>query len=208
MSSRPFIPAINTASVELIYLGGGVTAENIFHVRKSSPYSLADLQAVRALVITWWNATYKANITAGVSLVRVRTKALDTNSGATEDFTLSPASGGTNTGGINMPNGTSWCVKLATGLAGRSFRGRWYVFGLNGADVTMTEIGTTRANAIVSALTTLIANLAAAGHTVVIASFRNNNAWRSTATLTPVTGPVAVDLHLDSQRRRLAGRGQ
>lgn len=203
MPSRPFIPNVNAASVELIYQYGSVVCENVIHIKKGSPYTLAELQAVRTVVINWWNATYKANIHTNVSLVRVRTKALDTNTSPMEDYTLPAASPGS-VGGTGTTNAVSFCVKLASGLSGRSNRGRWYVAGLpNSATASTTQVSAAYAAAIVAALGTLKANLLANGDTLVISSYRHNKAWRAAANNEDVISIVAVDLTIDTQRRRL-----
>lgn len=207
--SRPFIPAPNTASVEMIYTWAGVTCENIFHVYKGSPYSLADLQAVRALVWTWYTTSLRSLVTAGAALVRIRTKALDSDTGPLEDWAVTSGGQGTNTTGPNAPNNATYCIKLSTGLSGRSARGRWYFVGLNMGNLSSSvDVSTGLRDALVNALNTLRTNLAGGGHTMCVTSYRHLNAWRTTAVNYDIVTAVGVDLHIDSQRRRLAGRGQ
>jgi hypothetical protein len=42
---------------------------------------------------------------------------------------------------------------------------------------------------------------------MVVVSYYNNGAWRLTATITPIISFAFADLAIDSQRRRLPGRG-
>lgn len=206
--SHPFIPVANTASVELIYSLAGEVNENIFHVQKSTPYSLTDLQALRGVFDSWDSVTNNALRSGSATLIRIRSKALDSNASAMEDYYLPTPRAGTNTAGNVMPLNVCIAVKLATGVAGRSNRGRVYLGNLQSglladAGHITSGFGTT----IIAAYNTLISNLATAGHTLVVTSLRNNGAWRITGHNTPVTGPVLTDLSLDSQRRRLPGRG-
>lgn len=206
--SRPFIPAPNCASIELIYSNVGETNENVLHVQKGSPYSLADLSALRALVNTWDLSTWSNWRSSNASLYRIRTKALDTASSPIEDYYLpSPRVG---TPGIGQATlSSAYAVKLATGRAGRSYRGRIYVGNLYGGFISDAgHVTTAFSNGVVAALNTLRTTLAGSGHTLVVVSYRADKAWRAVAEVTAITGAVAVDLNLDSQRRRLPGRGR
>ena len=205
--SHPFIPAPNTASVELIFQNTGEINENVFHVQKGSPFTLAQLQALRAVVDSWDSVTAKGARAAPAVLLRIRTRALDTVSSPTEDYYLPTPRAGT-AGGTSASLNVAFCMKLATGLAGRSYRGRWYwgnIYTGNLADAGHVTAGFQ--TGAVSGVNILIANLAAAGYTMVVTSFYNNGAWRTTAVNTPVLNAVSVDNVIDSQRRRLPGRG-
>lgn len=207
--SRPFIPVANTASVEFIYsLNSQVTAENVIHIQKGSSYSFADLQAVRALCITWFSTYYKARLSTSTTLVRIRSKALDTQNSPLEDYYLPAPIAGTDASSYAAPNNVSYCVKVASGLAGRSARGRWYTCGNAASKIAAGSVDVTWANSVVSNLNQLKTDLAGAGHTLVITSLRANKAWRANGVNFVATGFVAVDYYADSQRRRLIGRGR
>lgn len=203
-----FIPVANCASVELIYALNQEICENVFHVQKASAYSLADLQAVRGIVNNWDSVSQSPFRGANSFLNRIRTRALDTVGAPFEDFTLPVARQGLQ-GGIALPGNATWCVKKATLSSGRSFRGRWYHVGLtsNFYGTTADNISALAASNVLAALNQLIANLAAGGHTMVVVSYVHNKACRSTGVTTQVTQFTAVDTLIDSQRRRLAGRG-
>jgi hypothetical protein len=208
--SRPFIPVANCASVELIYSLNPVTYENVLHVKKASPYTLADLQAVRAIVVSWDSATGKTIRTAGSTMVRVRTKALDTLGSPFEDYSVPSPVTGTHSGSVNLPQNVAYAIRLATGLTGRSYRGRVYVGGLNGDQASGTTVGvinTAARDAILTAYNTLMTSLASGGHTLCVVSYRTGKAWRAAGVATTVQTITAADLNLDSQRRRLPGRG-
>jgi hypothetical protein len=205
---RPFIPAPNCASIELIYAIPQAVAENIIHVQKGSPYSAGDLAALRTLIDNWDNTSWKTTRHAAASLSRIRTKALDSVGSAIEDYALPVPRVGTS-GAASLPNNVTACIKLATGKTGRSFRGRLYVVGVGVSNlITGSQSLTgTYAAAVLNSLTTLKTNLLAAGHTLGVLSYRANGAWRSTALFTPATGWVWADVICDSRRNRLPGRG-
>jgi hypothetical protein len=206
--SRPFIPAPNTSSIELIYTAGAYSMENVLHAHKSSPYTLADLQAQRAIVNTW-DATYWSVQRPGfVFLSRIHSKALDTASSPFEDYVLSSARPGGNSGGF-MTLAPTFAVKLTSGYSGRSARGRIYVPGLTQSLLSdgYGNVLAGVANNWVTYVTNLISALAAGGYTLCVTSFRNNKAWRTTAVNYDVTSVSYTDLHADVQRRRMPGRG-
>jgi hypothetical protein len=206
--SRPFIPAPNCASIEFIFSSNAELVENTLHVQKGSPYSLSDLQSLRGTCNTWDSATGFQMRSTAVTLVRIRTRALDTASSPVEDFSLPTPRAGSQ-GGTLFPNNVTFCFKLPTGHAGRSFRGRWYMVGLTtaGIGVDANHLGAVAASVFQGYLNTLITNLASAGHTVVVVSYRADKAWRTTALATTALPFVYVDTAYDSQRRRLTGRG-
>jgi hypothetical protein len=204
-----FIPAPNTASVELIFTLNGQTCENVLHVQKSAPYDLAALQALRTLVQSWDNTSFRTIRGAGAVLVRIRTKALDTDSSPMEDYTLPSGQNGSFPGGGAQTNNVTFAVKLATGFSGRSARGRIYIVGVPAGAIAGVDVTSTWAAQVVASVGTLISNLAAAsGQQLVVCSKFHNGTARPVAVNYVVTGAVAVDLHLDSMRRRLAGRGR
>jgi hypothetical protein len=195
--------------VELIFSWNGEICENVFHVSKGSPFSAGDLVALRTVVNTWEAAQYTLFRSPAALLTRIRTKAMDTASSPMEDFALPVPRAGTQIG-TALPNNVTYCLKLSTGLAGRSYRGRWYLVALTstyyGADTN--HISAAVSTNLVAMLTALKTALTAGGYTLGVVSFRADHAWRSTGVFTPATGFVAVDLALDSMRRRLAGRGR
>jgi len=206
--SRPFIPAPNTSSVELIYTAGAYVLENVLHVYKGSPYTLAQLQAQRAIFDTWDNTYWKIGRPGFVSLSRIHSKALDTTASPFEDYALAIPRAGTNGGGF-MTLAPTFAVKLTSGFSGRSARGRIYVPGLTQSMMSdgYGNVLAAQANAWVGYVNQLITALAAGGYTLCVTSYRNNKAWRTTAKNFDVTAVSYSDLHADVQRRRMPGRG-
>lgn len=213
MSTRPFIPAPNTVSVEVFGSYRGAVIESVFHVLKGSPFTLSQVQGLRGVFVTWINTYWKLCFVSAFLITRVRIKALDSDSAPMEDYPISPVVAGTmGCGGQYLPGSACLAFKLATGLSGRSYRGRVYV-PVTCTDLTPSpgnnDVSTTWSNSVIANISNLLTVIPAwdASAHLAIASFRHANAWRTTAVVTPVISVVIVDSHLDSQRRRLSGRG-
>lgn len=205
--TRPFIPVPNTASVEIIYQNASEVNENVIHVFKGSPFSFSDLQALRGVVDTWDSTTGKTMRATVATLYRIRSRALDTASSPVEDYFLPTPRAGTGSGSP-VPLNVALCIKLATTLAGRSFRGRWYCGNLvTGIIVDAGHVASATLATYVSNLNALRSALATAGYTLCVTSYRTGGAWRTTGLNTASSGFVGVDNSLDSMRRRLPGRG-
>jgi len=204
-----FIPVANVASVEMIYSYLGIVAENVFYVQKGSPYTLAQLQSLRGTVDTWDSTTWKRNRTANATLTRIRTRARDTAGSPAEDYSLPTPRQGSRAGSFTVPGNVSYSIKLVTGLAGRSFRGRLYFIGLNESCLAAlaNQVSTAWATQVVGDLNTLLSVLASAGHTLGVVSYRTGGVYRSDGLFTTATGWSLADYNVDSQRRRLTGRG-
>jgi len=207
--TRPIIYTNKTASVELIYLCHNSTVENVFHVTKADDYTLSDLQDVRDIVDAWEN-TYMAPYRSNEStLIRIRTKGLQETSPPTEDFYLpTPRVGGY--GALAYPNNVTLAFKKSTAVAGRSYRGRWYLVAIPTNFYSVTNRDEMRGDLVAAykgILDQLIAALDDGGHTLSVLSLYTDGDWRSEGYTTPVLEFVAVNNQYDSQRRRLLGRG-
>lgn len=204
-----FVPIPNCARVEMIYSQAGELQENVYHVIGSAPFSLANLQTLRGVFDSWDSVTDKVQRAAVSTLVRIRTRALDSAVGATEDYNLPVARAGTASGSA-IPLNACFCVKLSTGLAGRSYRGRTYKSALtvNHLADSASITGGAR-DALVASLNTLRTSITTANAAwfLCVASTYTGGAWRVTGVCTPVINAVAVNTDLDSQKRRLRGRG-
>jgi hypothetical protein len=206
--SRPFIPIPNTASVELIYSLFGDVVENTFSVISNAPFDLAALQSLRGAFDGWHNTNFKNVVAADTVLQRIRTRALDTASSPTEDYHLPTPRPGT-AGSGSFPSNVTLAIKLATTLAGRSYRGRIYlpsICGGCGSGQTVTSGAAAAYQTTMTALQPALTAVNANWH-ICVASRYNNGAWRTVGVCTIATGWVVVNNNLDSQRRRLAGRG-
>lgn len=215
--THPFIPVANVAQCQLIYNQNGQIIENVINVQKGSPFSAADLTTLVNTIDTWDNTTSTGgkNVRNGNCLLqRIHARALDTESSPVVDYVLPASRGGLINGAQALPNNVTFALTLQTGLAGRSFRGRIYLVGLASGQTTG---GANASNMTVSAATLIVTCYTAlktaiegigAGYHIVVVSYRTGLAWRTSGVATPIINFSYADLNLDSQRRRLPGRGR
>ena len=215
----PFIPAENTAQVRVNQTLHGEKITNTFYVQKNSEWGTADLQALANIFITWWNDDYSDNLSVDIGLSSVAARSMQAEDAPGVEIGAPPLSVGLGLGPA-MPGNVALVVKHTTGLTGRNRRGRSYVAGLQEGTVDGNVVQTPVRDAVVLSFGELRNALIAAGYVHVVASFydgftlvdfpdgttRKVPTPRSAALTTPVEAYLA-DLTIDSQRKRLAGRG-
>jgi len=110
-------------------------------------------------------------------------------------------------GAASIAGNVALAIKFGTGLSGRSHRGRVYLAGLPENAVTGNEITPTYRTTLVTAVANFaggVTGIMDAAH--VIVSTCQDGAWLTNAEVTPVNS-YSADVYVDSQRRRLTGRG-
>jgi len=203
--THPFIPAPNTARVRMVYTLYGQTIMNVFYWQGDAPLIAADLSGLVDEVHTAWTARFKPVQAADVELNYIEATALDTDS--SPSVTASVGEAGT-ASGVSYPGGTTFAIKFSGGVSGRSGRGRMYWIQLHTAQITGDQVTSADAAAIVGLVSDFFDDVeTATGLTHVVTSYCHAGAWRTTASNTSVINYIATDTNVDSQRRRLAGRG-
>lgn len=204
---RPsFITAAETARSVLRYSCFGQTVENVFYFTIAGGWDAASLLALNLAIDTAWTANIKPHLSTDITLVSV----VSTDQGATggaQDVHLVGVAGSSPTAGFESL-GNTLALKFGTGLSGRSNRGRTYWPQLLATVVSNNEVVTSFANDIVDATRDFFDSIASdVGCVHVVASYMNDCEWRLAAVTNPVTSYSYTDTRLDSQRRRLSGRG-
>lgn len=204
--AHPFIPFENTAKVELLFTLNGNTCENVWYFHNTAgSFSTVEMAVLASNIHGWYNSLYKTIQPAQVSATMIRVTDMTTQTSAGIEYTSGFPIVGTRGGSVSPANVTV-AIKWLTGLRGRSYRGRTYVVGVAKDDVT----GDTVTNTYLGSLNDVFQgflDLDIADWEFVVASYFNDGAWRTTGVITPVTG-VAINPVVDSQRRRLTGRGR
>ena len=166
------------------------------------------VQTLAELLDTWYSTAVLPNLNEAFQYRSVTTQAINVGFGF-----LGIANAGSGTGGVDgesMSNNVNPCISFRTATAGRSFRGRNYIPGISVSDVDGNMIDTAWALALQAAYL----GLTSAGafdpepFNWVVASFFLNGAPRGSAVGTIITNAIFTDLVVDSQRRRLPGRGR
>lgn len=202
----PFIPIPNTAEVAVRVLQDGQNLANVWHVRYQGEPTTTTMQTIASTTITFWQDQLRPLVPGTVQLLEVSVVDQSEEGGIAALLAPSSNNAGTSTNPA-MPNATTIAVKKNTGRAGRSYRGRVYHVGLTEIQVQDNRITPTATAAINTAYSTLITRYTAINCEWVVASTQNNNVPRVVGVATPIVG-VSVDPVIDSQRRRLPGRGR
>lgn len=210
----PFIPVENVALIECRMLYDSQKVENTLYCLNAGGWDTASLTEVATEVKDWWAASYSQLCSVEVSLREVI--ATDLTSETAGQAAVDGAGAVGAVGGGGMPSNVSLAVSFRTGLRGRSFRGRNYVVGIGG---TFQE-------GINELDEDFIANVATQYNNLLTDVFTGDFVWvvvsrfsgvdpdthkpipRDAGVATPVVVALVVDNTIDSQRRRLPGRGQ
>jgi len=203
----PFVPVTGAVQAEMRYTQDGQKVENVFWFSTVTPGAFGpDKEAVATMLFDWWDAHVKTIQAANVTLREIYVTDQDApNSGS---FTLTaglPASGGNpNT---PLPNSVTLCVSFRTGTRGRSYRGRAYHIGLTENQRAGNYITPAAIASVTAAYDSLVNESTLAGLPMVIVSRFSGGLPRAAGIFTQVTDALVVDDIIDSQRRRLPGRG-
>ena len=212
----PFVPVPRTAEVEAVYLLDGQIVENTYYFRNAGTPVLSDLVALADEINSAIRTSLLPSLASALQLIRVVATLLDAVDSLVYVSTTSlPASGGS--ADEVMPSNVAACISLRTSHRGRSFRGRNYVTGLPNGFVAGNVITPPLAGAITTAYTAILAAPVDAGWEPVVVSRysgftivdgRKVPTPREEGIATPITSHFLTDNTVDSQRRRLPGRGR
>lgn len=200
-----FVPATNVAEVFVEHTFNGKAGVGwVWHFDLSTPpWTEEKLLDLGGAIKAWWDTDMQPNMTAQVSLTRIRLRDITTANSPIADYSTGLPLVGSLTGQA-MPGNVAFSIKKNTGLAGRSYRGRSYIFGFNEADVDQNSLGAGRANAYVAALNNallLVGSLSDYG--MVVVSKYSGNTPRVLGLVTPMTSWSYADLTVDTRRDRL-----
>jgi tetrahydromethanopterin S-methyltransferase subunit G len=106
-----------------------------------------------------------------------------------------------------MPNNVAVCATITTAERGRAGRGRIYLAGISRGQTEQSYVKPDVVTAINGKLDDLLSQLEAASFRMGVYSRFYKKAKRDIGKFTPATSFAVMDSVLDSQRRRLPGRG-
>ncbi len=202
-----FQPVNNTAQAEIRMSLHGQSIENVLHFVNADGWSFQELSLLASDLVSWWTSDLAPLLSFELSLREVYVR--DLSAQAALEASSAPSTQAT--GGVNnesLPANIALCVSLRTGFAGRSYRGRSYVPGIPENQSQYSVFTGSFVTAVVNAYNILRADSIAGGYPLVVVSRRVGGVARDVGVATPVTAVIAVDTAVDSQRRRLPGRGK
>jgi hypothetical protein len=203
---HPFVPLPNTMEANLRFLLGGQKIENVFHFSyDGASFGVAASEVSAMIQNEFWHLL-RNHLSGSVAFKEIYLVDMNSADGGTytAPIIIDPLGAG---GDTVLPNNVAFCVSLRTEKRGRSFAGRSYVSGLTPTQVDGNYLHASTANAIIAAYENLRAVAATSTLPLVVASRKHAGVYRTLGVVTPVSAVVYKDLVLDSQRRRLPGRG-
>lgn len=203
----PYIPAPNVLRAELLFSWDGQSCETVLDFLPATPPLLTDMNELGAHLVTWWSTTLRSNLPVNISLQRIQITDQTFENAPSIAYSTGLPLLGTNVG-PSLPNNVAMVVTKRTLFRGRSYRGRIYHPGLLEGIVVNNTIDSGFATSVKNAYAALISftTLSDAWEMCVVSRYANNNP-REVAVVTPVWS-MDVNLTVDSQRRRLPGRGR
>lgn len=190
---------------EIRFTWNNQLVENVLHFQHSidapNPTNMQDLATVIEGQV---NPSWLTNMTSTCTFREVYVESY------AGEFSISASQVGSGVGavGVNsMPGNATFCLSLRTAFVGRTRRGRMYTIGMDESQQSAGVVSSTYRNNWITLLEQLKAAAGAANWIWVVASFWSGGVERATGLVTPVESVIAVDDFVDSQRRRLQGRG-
>jgi len=202
-----FQPAPGVMRAVMEYLVSGQTMVNVLHVHSDEEIGAGSCEDLAAGLVDWWLNNLQPYVSTDVSLVNVIVRDLSTEFGAFFEHPGSLPAAGELASPV-MPGNVTPVVSWSSGLTGRSTRGRTYHIGISETQC----VGNLLSGAAQIALE--------AGYVALIEHVQEVNPEWDLVVLSRVQDGVplaeaigygiinaGIDLALDSQRRRLSGRG-
>ena len=204
-------PVAATALVELVYQVGTTIQENTLYFRHAATsWTPVELTTLGNEMAAWWEASIAPLASIDVSLVRVDVTDLSEQFGSKVVIPLDPAVTG-EASTDRLPSNVSMAVTFTTGKRGRAFRGRNFVVGLVEGQVNDDQVNGSAVSLYLAAYNALLVGGSSQptdATWVVVSRVVNQVVQMPTALTNPVLAAVVADDIVDSQRRRLPGRGR
>lgn len=208
------IPDVVKCTIRHSFRGQDALNTMYFFKRTGAP-TVIDVAALAGALATQWVAAVMPLLSSDLVFQSVLARDLTAENGTEALSGSVPSTAGG--AGDAMPNNVSACVSLRTPFAGRHYRGRLYLAGIPREAVVENTLDPAFRLDITSAFGDMIGDdNVQAGYTwSVVAQSQANPGTPPPATIpipggivTPITLATFVDGIVDSQRRRLPGRGK
>jgi len=193
------------ANIIATYFGQQV--ETTLYFAADGGFISGDIQALADLLAGWVGATWAGEFSQDYTPYLVTVRDLGTTEGELGSATIIVTAEQDDHAGL--PGNVSLAIARKTGLSGRTNRGRIFLVGLAENDAVGNTVDTTFANTKRDQLNGLTSVLAAAESPFfqVVVSRKPTTPGGTHGKYTSISEWVVVDYNLDSQRRRLNGRG-
>lgn len=202
----PFVPTPNVALCELNYDWDGQRVNNtLWFENQGVEFDITTLGTLANALSTYWQGSMMLELSNQITFRGVIAYA------QFSDTAPAVASAGVSVDGLvgdsTQANNVSWAVKFNTAARGRSGRGRNFVPGIPKASIVRNTVDAAFASNILLVYNNILVEPTLADFAWVVVSHFSGGAPRAAGLVQAVTGATYSDLTVDSQRRRLPGRG-
>jgi len=200
-----FQPCPGIAQFELIfgdYPTGTFIGENTLHLTTTGggAWDAAGLEAACEAIAGWWSVNEEPLYSNSAQLLRIESRDLTTKVAPQHTFVCNYR--GDQTTQI-LPISNCIAISFASGLTGRTQRGRVFRLGLVEAQVEGSYLGSSFATALLDAWLELPVELALLPASHVILSRWLNGVKRAEGVGVPVATYSLTETKVDTQRRRI-----
>lgn len=202
-----FIEVANCAMFELRFTLFSQKIENTLYFEEALSWSAASLQDQCEALADWWTTTLAEQFSTGLVLNSVAGTSLQAFNAPAVEYSIPGGSAGTQIQQA-APGNVAVCVTFKTNLRGRSYTGRNYVAGIPLNQVTGNTVNADWCEDLRAGYNLLTDAFGSVLGTWVVVSRYTNKLPRAIGISTPVRSVVMTDNNIDSQRRRLNGRGE
>lgn len=210
----PFIPVPDTVEVEVVYELYDQIVENTMYFTQEGSWTGPQIVDLLEQVRSHIESDLLPLLSSALKLVRLIGTLLDAVDAISIVSTVSPPSeGGQSSSGL--PNNAAYVVTFNTAGRGRSNRGRNYIAGLCLVEeVDANTVTSAFRTGLLDFYTSMMTDLAGSGYQMVVVSrfsgvdSEGKPIPRTTGVTNAITSFSTFDNTLDSQRRRLPGRGR
>lgn len=202
-----FIPVVNVCNFQMIFTQAGQRVQNGFYFYKSGGWGQGPSGIIAEGLRQWWDDSLRMFCADSLSLVQIDYRDLSTYDGDAGTYVANMPMAGTVLGAA-LPNNVTLAISWKTARRGRSYRGRTYHLGLVESQVTGNTVEAIPYANLVTGYEALmdVADLTVDCKFGVVSRY-SNKLPRATGVFTEITG-LQIDTTVDSQRRRLPGRGK
>lgn len=200
------LPVPNTMQVDVLFRLYNQVVENVYHVEAPGGVDAVALDDCKNQMAGWVTGNYMPLMSSDLVFTGLVVTNLSAEGGSQVTFEQVGGLPGT-IGSAAEPGNVSFCVSQRTARIGRAYRGRKYVAGIPANKRTGNTIDATWAGQLVAEMDALIGFLDTLNLVLVVVSRTLDNIERLVPVTTAVTNHTTTDLFIDSQRRRLTGRG-
>jgi len=202
-----FVPAEGCIKVELIYQKGDVIMENVLYFEVADNTMQETALELAENLVTWYDTYMKAAIPNQISLVRIDLRDAENENGYAITYTDDLPIAGTATG-AELPNNVTFAVKFLTAGSGRAYRGRSFFPGITASQLDGNTVYSALASQVLAAFEELISLPMTLGSAKLSVVSKIIGGVARVAALVNNVLTIFIDGTMDSQRRRLPGRGR